>query len=156
LKPRDLLVTAKELASGTQKPRQSNLNRATSTAYYAMFHTLARCAADCLVGGSAANRSDKAWQQAYRAIDHGVVKATCENNKAILAKFPGPIQDFAALFITMQQKRHAADYDPLHKSKKSEVNVDIARVEAAISGFAACDIKDRRAFSAFVIFKLRK
>lgn len=121
-----------------------------------MFHTLARCAADCLVGGKAPARTRKAWLQAYRAIDHGQVRGQCDANKPIVQRFPGPIQDFAALFITMQQKRHSADYDPFHKSTKSEVNVDIARVEAAIAGFEGCDIIDRRAFAAFVIFKFRK
>ena len=49
-----------------------------------------------------------------------------------MSKFPQPIQDFANVFVTMQAKRHEADYNPFHKTTKSEVIIDINAVEAAI------------------------
>lgn len=55
----------------------------------------------------------------------------------------------------MQEKRHAADYDPHANFTKSEVLADIALVEQAITDFEAEDAKDRRAFCAFVLFKKR-
>ena len=49
----DLLATARRLAKASpQKPRQSDLKRAISTAYYALFHAMARNAADMLVGAA--------------------------------------------------------------------------------------------------------
>lgn len=120
-----------------------------------MFHTLARCAADLLVGGSGAAKSSPAWQQVYRALEHGVIKNACLNAKKV-ALFPQEIQDFANTFVTMQQKRHAADYDPMAVATKSEVLVDIGLVEKVIRDFQDADIKDRRGFAAFVIFKERK
>ena len=55
------------------KPRQADLKRAISTAYYALFHAMAKDAADMLVGVGA-DRPDKAWTQLYRALQHGDAK----------------------------------------------------------------------------------
>jgi uncharacterized protein (UPF0332 family) len=53
-----LIVTARKLAKASpKKPRQADLKRAVSTAYYALFHALAKNAADQLVG-VAQNRPD--------------------------------------------------------------------------------------------------
>ncbi|WP_240549473.1 hypothetical protein [Devosia salina] len=139
--------------NGSGKPRQTNLHRATSTAYYAMFHALARCCADLLVGGTGAERSSSAWKQVYRSLSHGPAKKACESKT--LEKFPQEIQDFAYMFRQMQLKRHTADYDPTARTHKSTVLVDIDAVEAAIKDFAAVAIKDRRAFAAFVLFPER-
>ena len=52
-----LVGTARRLAtSGAKgKPRQSDLRRAISTAYYALFHALAKDGADLFVGAAAAH-----------------------------------------------------------------------------------------------------
>ena len=152
---RDLIMTARELVSATNsRPRQSNLHRATSTAYYAAFHTLAKTCADLLVGTNGSQRSKPAWRQTYRALVHTAAKEACINQK--MSKFPQPIQDFANVFVTMQAKRHEADYNPFHKTTKSEVITDISAVEAAIADFEQADIKDRRAFAIWVLFRERK
>ena len=74
-----LLAIAESLASGSVgsqrgRPRQADLRRAISTAYYALFHTLAGNCANLLVGGRASTRTRQAWRQLYRALDHGQVK----------------------------------------------------------------------------------
>ena len=153
--PDDLLKTANELAeSSSGKPRRSNLRRATSTAYYALFHTLARSCADLMVGGPGSERSKPAWNQVYRALEHGTARSACLN-AALIRKFPREIQDFANVFVQMQKKRHMADYDPDHRPYKSEVLNDIATVESAIADFHRAPTKDRRAFVALVLFKSR-
>ncbi len=152
--PRDLLKSAEDLInSANGKPRQANLLRATSTIYYALFHTLARCCADLLVGGSSSERSKYAWKQTYRALEHGLSKKCCQNTD--IQKFPQEIQDFADMFVTMQEKRHRADYDPDEKNYKSSVLVDLKSVEKVILDFPNAPLKDRRAFAAFVILKRR-
>jgi uncharacterized protein (UPF0332 family) len=129
------------------------LRRATSAAYYAMFHCLARSSADLFIGGAGAERSRHAWKQVYRAIDHGPTKTACLDG--LVTKFPKPIEDFANTFVTMQTKRHSADYDPTAKFSKSEVVQDIATVKQAIEAFSMQPRKDRIAFCAFVLFKRR-
>ena len=153
--PDDLLKTAKTLAEfGSSRPRDADLRRSVSTIYYAMFHTLAKCCADSLVG-TTSTRSNEAWHQVYRALEHNLAKNSCDN-KDIIKKFPNEIQDFAGLFKQMQEKRHLADYDPDEKFFKSAILVDISLVESAIREFKRTKIKDKRAFAVFVLLKKRK
>jgi hypothetical protein len=119
-----------------------------------MFHALAQCCADLLIGGPGSKRSKPAWSQVYRALEHGFAKSAC-SNKTILAKFPQEIQDFANMFVQMQIKRHDADYNPTIKVFKSAILADISIVNAAIKDFDTAPLKDRRAFAAFVMFKQR-
>ena len=70
-------------------------------------------------------------------------------------QFPEEIEDFGNLFVTMQAKRHQADYDPSERFYKSSTKQDIDQVEDVIERFVACPVKDRRAFAAFVLFKKR-
>ena len=153
MRPDDLLSVADDLISTrSRKPRQSNLRRAVSTAYYAMFHCLARCCADTLVGSRSADRSRPAWRQVYRALEHGFAKNSCRN-QTIIKRFPKDIEDFANTFVSLQEKRHLADYDPFSQFTKLEVNSDIAATRDAIERFKSVPIKDRRAFAVFVLFK---
>jgi hypothetical protein len=142
------------VASAKGKPRYSNLRRATSTTYYALFHALARSCADMMVGGPGSKKSKPAWKQVYRALDHGAAKNACLNG-TLMAKFPQEVQDFANVFVQMQAKRHAADYDPDYKAYKSAVLSDIAAVTAVIDDFGNTPAKDKRAFVALVLFKAR-
>jgi hypothetical protein len=154
LVPRDFIKTAEDLLDSTKgKPRQSNLRRATSTAYYALFHTLAKSCGDLMVGGDGAVKSDAAWRQVYRALEHAFAKNACKN--PVITQFPKEIQDFANMFVQMQEKRHRADYDPDERLLKSAVVNDLAGVEAAIDDFHRAPISDRRAFAALVLFKKR-
>ncbi len=140
--------------AGKGKPSQVNLKRATSSAYYALYHCLARSGANLLVGGDGASKSKHAWAQVYRALEHNFAKNACKDAK-IVTQFPKAIEDFANTFVAMQTKRHAADYDPTSKFLKSEVMTDIATATRAIADFDAAPIKDRRAFCAYILFKKR-
>jgi hypothetical protein len=154
--PRDLIATADGLVSASRgRPKQANLLRATSTAYYALFHTLARSCADLLVGTIGSRRSGPAWQQVYRALDHGFARGACKNG-AVMSKFPQEVQDFADMFVAMQIKRHDADYNPLARADKSAVLADIRAVEVAIADFETVDVKDRRAFAVWVLMRDRR
>jgi uncharacterized protein (UPF0332 family) len=152
--PGDLLETATVLATvGTGKPKQTHLRRAVSTTYYAMFHALARCCADTLIGTAPSARNHNAWKQAYRALEHGFAGNSCR--KKIGTTFPIEIQNFAIQFYKMQEKRHRADYDPDERVQKSTVLTDIAAVRVVINDLKKVPIKHRRAFAASVIFKER-
>lgn len=151
----DLICVANDLiALNKGKPKQAHLRRAVSTAYYALFHALAKCCADTLIGSSGADRSPEAWAQVYRALEHGFAKHACTGGNRI-AKFPKEIQDFANAFVTMQSKRHDADYDPNAKFFKSAVLLDVQAATSVIADFNAAPIKDRRAFAALVMLKQR-
>lgn len=150
---KDLLAGARSLVSrdARGKPKQADLRRAQSAAYYALFHTMAKCCADLLIGGKSSERSKPAWRQVYRALEHGHAKSQCKAGK--ITRFPKQIEDFANMFVSMQTKRHAADYDPDYRTTRSEVTADIDSVETAISDFKAVTNKDKRAFAAWVLFR---
>lgn len=156
MEPTDFLASAvDQVESGRRgRPRETNLRRAVSTTYYAMFHRIAQSGADLIVGGSGADRSDPAWRQAYRALDHGVARQRCEYQK-VVSRFPAGIQRFASFFVVMQAHRHAADYDPSVGYFKSQVLALISDADQVIDEFQSSPAKDRRAFAVYVLLKLR-
>lgn len=153
---RDLLETARDLAgaSGGPPPSQASLRRAVSTTYYALFHCMAENCADMLVGEAGSGRSQSAWLQAYRALEHGLAKQRCDR-KDFIRRFPLQIQGFAENFATMQGKRHTADYDPSESFDQSAVIRDIDLAEQRIVQFRQAPERDRRAFAAYVLMPLR-
>ena len=156
MEPSDFIATARDLVrvSARGRPRETNLRRAVSTTYYALFHSLATCCADMLVGGSGANRSQAAWRQAYRALQHRDARRRCERREMI-AKFPVEIQDFANFFVLMQKERHRADYDPDAAFSKPDVVQGISEAEDTIRRLRHVPVKDRRAFAVYLLFDVR-
>ena len=160
--PHNFLATAQDLAGANLRgrPRETNLRRAVSTTYYALFHCLALCCADLLVGGAGSSRSQPAWRQAYRALQHGTARNRCERRN-VVARFPAEIQNFANYFVYMQQRRHIADYDPYAFSdpdadfSKFDVLNDIAVADDFIQRFHQAPRKDRRAFAIYILLDLR-
>lgn len=90
----------------------------------------------------------RAWVQAYRFLKHGHVKNQCVHKR--IADFPNDIQDFADMFVQMQEKRHRADYDPTGIYYKSAVQADIEAARTAIVAFTNSPRKAKRAFVIFV------
>ena len=149
----DLIVTARRLArANPQRPRQADLKRAISTAYYAIFQSLARQCADLFIGVGP-HRSDWAWTHVYRALDHGFAKNACI--QAGKLGFPPEIVNFADSFVLMQEERHRADYDPNARYSRAETQILISNAEQAIAGFKKAPRRDRLAFAALVLLKRR-
>lgn len=145
MKPTDFLDTAEDLLRSKAKPRQTNVRRACSSVYYALFHALCDCCASTLVG----TKTKRAWLQAYRFLDHQPAKNKC-NDTDIMKRFPVAIQDFANTFVQMQEKRHRADYNPIEVFYKSAVEADIKAARSVISAFRREKKRDRRAFAAHI------
>ena len=153
--PAGLITVARTLLSPTSgEPSTEALRRSMSTAYYAAFHCLATECADLLIGASSTHRSNPAWRQVYRALDHGTARAKC-NNKQTLGRFPQQIVDFAGVFVELQEKRHSADYDPFLKLSRPEILTEIDNAEAAIMDFRSCPGDDRRSFCAHILLRDR-
>ncbi len=137
------------------RPRGTDLRRAVSTAYYALFHCLARSCADALIGGSSTVRKTDAWIRTYRALDHNAAKRRCQNAKGI-EPFSEKTRLFAETFAQIQHQRHRADYAPDAVFRKSEATQRINDVEDVIKGFEKESMAKRRAFAAYVLFKSRR
>ena len=141
------------LGSGRGRPRQSELRRAVSMAYYAMFHALARQSADMLVGATRRNRSQQAWRQAYRSLEHGLAAAQCR--RPIIRRFPAEIRRFGEKFVDLQRMRHDADYDPDVSYTRLDALRLVEVADSAIWDFERADVVDKRAFAVYVMFRSR-
>ena len=160
MNPQDLLGIAAQLADGLGegsrgRPRQTELSRAVSCAYYAMFHALASCCADTMMGATPSRRPNQAWRQTYRALEHGRSRQQC-SNRGMMSLFPHSIQNFGEHFIEMQRLRQLADYDPLTEFSRSQVKQLVEETADMIRRFESVDTTDRRAFSAHVLFTVRR
>ena len=146
-----LIGSARLLCSGggRGKPKQADLRRAVSSAYYAVFHALARTCADVLIGKTKSRRPNKAWVEVYRGLDHGIVKNACE--AASRVAFPQEIQDFADAFHQLQMARLGADYDPMVRVSKTEAIGYIVLAEDSIAALEAAPYNDKLAFAAWVL-----
>lgn len=142
------LAVAKRLAT-TRRPSQSEIRRSISSAYYAVFHALARTCANSLVGRTPSQRPNKAWVEVYRGLNHGVCKKACE--QASTVGFPDCIHEFADAFQQLQEHRHKADYDPNTRFSKAdgETWYEIARL--SVASLRSASNVDKKAFSAWVL-----
>ncbi|MFN4169033.1 MAG: hypothetical protein ACK4HD_12050 [Pannonibacter phragmitetus] len=146
-----LIASAKALcpASSRRKPRQADLRRAVSAAYYAVFHELARTCADALVGATKARRPNRAWVEVYRGLDHGTAKNAC--NGASNVTFPQEIRNFSDAFKQLQAARHSADYDPMIRLDKIEALGFITLAEDSIAALKGVRAIDKIAFATWVL-----
>jgi uncharacterized protein (UPF0332 family) len=119
----DLLAQARSLAtSDPKKPKQANLRRAVSSAYYALFHFLSEEAAKNFVGAGPQVRMRR--DLARRAVAHTRLKDVCQEflkptPRDLLKPYWAPAgirgnNDIATVcqnLISLQEFRHVADYD---------------------------------------------
>lgn len=163
LNPQHLFEQADRLliAPPAGPPRQVDLRRAISAAYYAVFHYILGAAADDFVGVT--KRTTKRYTLVYRSIDHRGLRELCVESKKpnLSAKYQryapangmGPnIQAFASALIELQEKRHSADYNPSIRLKTSDVKLVIATARSAIGRFEKAGEGRRKAFLALLLF----
>ena len=151
--PDHLLLLAADLAEiNPRRPRRTDLCRAVSTTYYALFHCLAHACADRLAGRAGAVGNRPMWRRVYRAPDHRQAKARCES---MPSSFPDGVRQFGRTFAMLQKKRHLADYDPDYRVGKSEVIAAINDARTAIDRFRAAPASVQRDFALHVLMKVR-
>jgi uncharacterized protein (UPF0332 family) len=152
--PLDLIATARHLLTADNgNPSEADLRRAISTAYYALFHYICRECADRLVGCTAAQRSQRAWRQAYRSVLHKPAKTRCQaihRDEREKLNFPKDVCAFAARFQTAQEKRHRADYDSGASVTLQDAETEINEAEDVIRKMARVPAKHRKAFAVYL------
>ncbi len=138
---RDLLEQARHLAvRDRSRPRQANLRRAISTAYYALFHLLVDEATRALI-------ADPALRPLVgRAFDHGDMKNASQvffeatrlpTDVAELAGsvIPPDLRLVAGCFVRLQGERHAADYKTDRVFTRDEAIDLVRQVEEAFEAW---------------------
>ena len=159
MNPAELIALARALvngiiADGPTSATQTELRRAVSCAYYAMFHTLAASNADTLVGATPADRQGWAWRQMYRAADHRPARNKL-SRASLGRRFPLSIHAFGEAFALAQQQRHSADYDFGSEFYADDVIDLINSVETAISTFNQTPADVRRDLAIHIITTTR-
>jgi uncharacterized protein (UPF0332 family) len=143
----DLLTTAGQLAQLHQRrPRQADLRRAVSTAYYALFHGLAETAADRLVGATPPARRSLAWS---RVLNHTSAKKAWV--RAEQFSDSADLLLFTSTFPELQDLRHQADYDP---NVRFQHNFVVTRIDEASQALAALQSVPRAQQVDFVTLAL--
>lgn len=141
MNPLHLLEQAEQLArGGVGRPRQADLRRAISTAYYALFHLLTQAGA-ALVHRSAVLRpllarhyEHRDMKNASRGFADGRLPAPLER---IAGDVPEELSTAAKMFIELQEARHLADYDTSREGvlSRPDVREILARTRQAFEAW---------------------
>jgi hypothetical protein len=144
-------------------PRQANLRRAISTAYYATFHELLGTAAQTFVAAA----HWKSQVLFYRALDHGKCRDRCkklgqnplpneEQSFFERACFPAGLRQFAIQFVRLQELRHEADYNPDTKFTIPDARDAVASARLAVGNLRNAGREDLIPFMGYVLLGLRR
>lgn len=160
-----LLDQAERLTAsiGRGAPRQVDLRRAISSAYYVLFHAVCIAAADHVVGR--AKQSESPYALVYRSIDHRALRRLCEDlvKPTLPAKYaryvPGGfpllgIGFFSFAVVDLQIKRHSADYDPMIRLSVLDARMAIRTARRALTLFRMVP-RHRRIFLMLLLFPPR-
>ena len=152
--PQELIATCYRLVPQAAIPPSSeaDMRRAISTAYYAVFHTLAASNADLIAGRPQSDMSTQAWERVYRRLGHGRAQ---NNLRTILRQLSRHGENFARTFVELQQLRQEADYDSNAVVTHSDTVNSIELAETAISAFAQLSEEERRFLAAQSLFDRR-
>jgi uncharacterized protein (UPF0332 family) len=165
LNPDHLFEQAEMLVSPSAgRPRQVDVRRAISAAYYAIFHAAITAAADQFIGVT--NRDQSRYGLAYRSVNHTWLRDLCREiqkstpsskfkSHAPAAGFDPNITSFAAAVVELQEKRHSADYDVMIRMNRSDAALAIAEARAALHRFSTASEPQRSAFLSLLLFPPR-
>jgi uncharacterized protein (UPF0332 family) len=118
-----------------KRPRQANLRRAVSAAYYAVFHMLSTEIALLLAPGMG---RAQLRARAGRILEHGELKNVCKQSEGIVQKLldrpsSDELRRFADATFNLQEWRHSSDYDLSETWSRSRAADAIRLAEFAIA-----------------------
>lgn len=140
---------------GSRRPRQAELKRAISAAYYALFHALCISVADLWIGTNPDWRRVDAWVQSYRTLEHGKTRTACSRIQDS-EKVSQLLRYVAEIFLELQRARHNADYDPYSRFTRAEAMYYIESAELAIRHLKNAEKIDRLSFVTSLALPQRK
>ena len=156
LRAAHLVAAARALLdAGRRRTDDAHLRRAVSTAYYAMFHCLARVCADRLATSRGEPLRSRTRQNVYRALLHNRARQRCRDER-LLAVYPAVIREFARGFAQLQAQRRSADYDPKVVFRAAEAQKSVDEAERLIHALLDAPEGDLRDFALRVLLAERE
>ena len=158
----DYLEQARHLARRERtRPKQASLRRATSVAYYALFHLLSDEASGVLVRGIRQSRDLQA--RTARALDHGAMARACRVFAAgalppglsFLQPLDVDLRLVARVFARMQEGRHRADYDLQAGFTRTDTLAFINQTEEAFDAWQRVRPSEAATYFLFALFFYR-
>jgi hypothetical protein len=153
----DLLHQAHQLATlDPRRPRQANLRRAVSAAYYALFHFLVEQSCRNAIGGQHERAPYRhvlgrafghaTMRDACKSFAGGTLKDTVKKGLPRTFSIPSQVSDIARNFVELQDVRHLADYDLTEKFIREDVLTLVQLAETAIGEFSAAPDSNEKTF----------
>ena len=145
-------------------PRQTDLRRAVSDAYYAAFHAILTAAADAFVGRR--HRGSRHYGLVYRSVDHRAIRELCQTVRLTtpsqkyrpyipVSGFDANLRDVAGHVLALQRQRNTADYDPTHDVSRSEAQAAVSAAREALACWHAASATERDTFLHLLLFPPR-
>jgi hypothetical protein len=154
----EFLKQSRALARRRGRPSQINLRRATSAAYYAVFHLLIKEAVESMIPAQPPGLRAKA----SRALPHADLKAVCKGFQGLQhdrlatllgGPIPPELRRISKTFVDLQEERHAADYDINLKLSQSAVLSSVANAENVFADWQLIRHTDQaKVFLAALVF----
>jgi len=134
----DLVDQARRLATlDPKRPKQANLRRSVSSAYFALFHRLISEGAN---RASRATAKSPLWHVVERRYEHRTMKDVSEafvkNNVWVASTgvlIPADLRTVADTFVVLQERRHESDYNLKVNLTRTRALEAVDRAEVALN-----------------------
>ena len=144
------LLDAAQILLDSGRNSSAFKRRSVSTAYYAVFHALAKaCSATVLPGET---HESKDFERVYRTLDHGPLANAF--NKAPLSQIDS-VRRIGEVVVRLQNERKRADYLPPTRNvfSASQANALLRQAREAVQAIDALSAEDRRTLAVWPLFK---
>jgi uncharacterized protein (UPF0332 family) len=147
------LLGAAEMLISAKPGSAAFRRRAVSTAYYAVFHSLAKLAATSVLPGASAESEE--YLRVYRALDHGSIKNVF--GQAPLREHDR-MRAIGSVIVRLQSERIRADYMPPGRTlfPREEAAELIGQARQVVDDLSALTEEDRRLLAICLLFRTRK
>ena len=140
--------TLNRAAHDTPVSRET-FHRAVSTAYYAVFHALARINADNVIGAPTNPAMAAAWVDTYRRMRHGRAANRLLRHMFTLDRNG---VEFSDHFINLKDTRETADYNPDAVFNLASASHWLNRAVAALNNLDAMSPTDKQTITNIVLY----
>ena len=146
----DRLLDAAETLLNSEERSSAFKRRAVSTAYYAVFHALAKACANTLLPND--NYDSPDYERVYRTLDHGPLRDAFSKGPL---KEVDSLRKIGELVVRLQNERKRADYLPPLRNVFSSHQARglLSQARQAVEAINTLGEEDRKTLAVWLLFK---